>query len=116
MRRLLALVRDGEGHQPADLALQITGGGNTLRTVLLHRSDGKHLLAIWQAVKLYEWDGNTRRGGYLPVEPFPVTITLPQPLPVAVYEPSTQDLPVDRFNALTFTETVGAALLVLEIG
>jgi len=116
VRRLLALVRDGEGRQPADLALQITGGGNTLRTVLLHRSDGKHLLAIWQAVKLYEWDGKTRRGGYLPVESFPVTITLPQPLPVAVYEPSTQDLPVDRFTGLAFTQTVGSALLVLEIG
>ncbi len=116
VRRLLTLVRDVKGHQPVDLALQITGGGDTLRTVLLHRSDGKHMLAIWQAVKLYEWDGYSRRGRYLPVDPLTVTITLPQPLPVAVYEPSTQDLPVDRFTALTFSQTVGGELLVLEIG
>jgi len=116
MRRLLALVRNDKGHQPADLALQITGGGNTLRTVLLHRSDGKHLLAIWQAVDLYDWNRTTRSGRYLPVEQLSVTITLPQPLPIAVYEPSKQDTPVDRFTAQTFPQTVADGLLVLQIG
>lgn len=116
MRRLLALVRDVEAHSPAGLRVQVTGGGETLRTALLHRSDGKHLLVIWRAVDLYEWDRTTLTGRYLPVEPLSVTVTLDEPLPIAAYEPSTQDAPVGRGTARTFPLSVAGGLLVLEIG
>lgn len=87
MRRLLALVRDAGG-PPVGLLLSVTAGGATLRTALLYHSDGKHLLVIWQAVNLYDWDRTKRSGRYLPVAPLSVTVTLDSALPVAVYEPS----------------------------
>ncbi|MGI8651346.1 MAG: hypothetical protein ACR2I7_00955 [Geodermatophilaceae bacterium] len=124
-RRLLALVRDGEArHTPPGLRVAISNPANvptatpadTLRSALLHRSDGKHLLAIWQAVDLYKWDRNELSGSYLPVESLPVTITLERPLPIAVYEPSLRDGPINEFTAETFTQSVGVGLVVIEIG
>jgi len=115
MRRLLDLVRDG-GSAPVGLRLSVTAGGATLRSALLYRSDGKHLLVIWQAVDLYDWDRNKRSGRYLNVTPLSVTVTLDTALPVAVYEPSTRDTPVKSFIAQTFTQTLGAGMQVLQIG
>lgn len=116
MRRLLDLVRDVRGGNPVPLRVQVTATADMLRTALLHRSDGKHLLAIWQAVDLYEWDHETLLGRYLPVPPLSVTITLDEALPVAVYEPSTRDTPVRRVIAATLTQSLGAGVQVLEIG
>ncbi|MDQ3475582.1 MAG: hypothetical protein M3492_04360 [Actinomycetota bacterium] len=124
-RRLLALVRDNEGRRtPAGLRVSITtpadvGGAtqtDTLRSALLHRSDGRHLLAIWQAVDIYKWDRNELSGTYLPVEPLQVAITLERPLPIAVYEPSLRDGPISKFTAETFTQSVGVGLVVVQIG
>ncbi len=116
-RRLLALVRDGDArHTPVGLHVGIIAVGDTLRTALLHRSDGQHLLAIWQAVDLYKWDRNELSGSYLPVEPLSVTITLEKPTPIAVHEPSMRDGPISRFTAETFTQSVGPGLVVLQIG
>jgi len=115
MRRLLGLIRDA-GTTPVGLRVSVSAGGGTLRTVLLHRSDGKHLLVLWQSIDLYEWNRTTRTGQYLRVTPLPVTVNLDAPLPVAVYEPSTRDTAMSSFVAQTFTHTVGAALQVLRIG
>lgn len=115
MRRLLDLVRDG-GSAPVGLRLSVTAGGATLRSALLYRSDGKHLLVMWQAVDLYDWDRNKRSGRYLNVTPLSVTVTLDTALPVAVYEPSTRDTPVKNFTAQTFTQTLSAGMQVLQIG
>lgn len=116
MRRLLGLVRDVGGGAPTSLRVSVTASGSTLRTVLMSRSDGKHLLAIWQAVDLYEWDRRTLSGQYMQVSPLAVTITLDLATPVSVYEPSTRDTPVNSFIAQTFTQSVGAGMQVLQIG
>jgi len=60
---------------------------------------------IWLAVNLYEWAPPTQSGRDLPVEQHSVTITLAQALPIAVYEPSTQDTPV-AFTAQAFTQSL----------
>ncbi len=116
MRRLLGLVRDVGGRAPVSLRVSATASGSTLRTALMSRSDGKHLLAIWQAVDLYEWDRKTLSGRYVRVNPLPVTISLDLATPVSVYEPSTRDTPVSSFTAQTFTQTVGAGMQILQIG
>ncbi|MDQ4040057.1 MAG: hypothetical protein M3313_17345 [Actinomycetota bacterium] len=115
MRRMLGLVSDGS-FTPVGLRVQMTAAGSTLRSALLHRSDRKHLLAIWQAVQLYDWDRTKLSGRYIGVNPLSVTVTLDAALPVAVYEPSRQDTPVKTFTAQTFTQTLGAGMQVLQIG
>lgn len=116
VRRLLHLVRDIEGHTPFGLPLRITGGDESLYTALFHRSDGKWLLCLWRSVDLYRWERASLTGHQLPVKPLPITVTFEQPRPIAVYEPSKQDLPVDSFTAQDFTWSVAAGLLVMQIG
>ena len=119
MRRFLGLVRDVQVRTPASLRVQVTTNGTTstkLRSALLHRSDGKHLLVIWQAVNLYEWDRNTMSGQNLRVDPLTVTIGLERATPVSVYEPSTRDTAVKGFTAQTFNQTLGSGMQVLQIG
>jgi len=82
----------------------------------MQRSDGKHLLFLWQALKLYEWDRLTLSGRYLQIAPLSVSVTLDQSLPISVYEPSIRDTPVKRVIAQTLTQTLGAGMQVLQIG
>ncbi len=116
IRRTLSLLDDQPGHVAQGLDIEIAATTPDLRTALFHRSDGRWLLTIWLAVDLYEWDPPTQSGRNLPVEQHSVTITLAQALPVAVYEPSTQDAPVDTFTAQAFTQSLAGGLQILEIG
>ncbi len=115
-RRLLELVRDSTVRTPVGLRVQVTAKGTTLRSALMHRSDGKHLLAIWQAADVYEWDRRTLTGRYLNVPALTVTITLEKATPVSVFEPATRDTAVNSFTATTFNQTLGTGMQVLRIG
>ncbi|MDQ4037963.1 MAG: hypothetical protein M3313_06365 [Actinomycetota bacterium] len=116
IRRTLALFKDQPGHAAQGLQVEVAAASAELRTALFDRSDGKWLLAIWRAVDLYEWDPAKGSGRNLPVEELSVTITFAEVLPVTVYEPSTQDTPVDSFSSQSFSLTVTRGLVVLQIG
>jgi hypothetical protein len=74
LRSFISTFNDiGPAYTPTDVDVTVTGGGAALRTMLLQKRDGTNLLALWQALPL--WD--TVACKYLVVPAQSVTITLP---------------------------------------
>jgi hypothetical protein len=124
MRRLLDLVGDRSAtsfdaptFKPTGLAYRVSGQEGDYRSLLLHRSTGKHLLIMWRDVKLYSYDVNTKTGKYLPVNPYTVTVTLKNRAAVNLHQPSTRAGPTSQLNTTTtFNVPLAGALTIAEIG
>ncbi len=119
VKHLLALLQDGQERPrtrpPAELQLALQGGGETLRHVLLQKTNGRMELIVWLEESAY--DGAT--GQTRSVTPKPVTIAVRGGATVrrvvrfgADGNTATQAME-DRRAAMTVT--IGDQLTVLEI-
>ena len=84
LKNLMALFADKKGPTPTDLDYTITGHNASTKQHLFQRSDGSHLLVLYQDVLSYN------RTTFQDIEPAPVnvTITLPASASFAVYQPT----------------------------
>jgi hypothetical protein len=83
LANLLATTRSGGRVDPTPLQLAVERGPADLRTLLLRRSDGAYVLAIWRHAPV--WDRDARRP--LGVRPERIEVELPTAESVAKVEP-----------------------------
>jgi hypothetical protein len=84
LRNLLALVGPAGGRPPMrPLRMTVSGDRGQVRRLVLQRSDGTYLVALWRLASV--WDREERRA--LPVAPRPVEIGLPGAESVRVADP-----------------------------
>jgi hypothetical protein len=74
LKSFLSVFNDiGTPYTPSDVDVTVSGGGASLKTMLFQKRDGTNLLAVWQALPL--WDTATYK--YITVAPQRVTVKLP---------------------------------------
>jgi hypothetical protein len=83
LANLLATTRSEEPVERAPLELSVEDGPVDLRTLLLRRSDGAYVLALWRHASV--WDRDARQP--IEVEPAPVELNLPTAKSAAKVEP-----------------------------
>jgi hypothetical protein len=87
MRNLLDIVGDrGQAFRPSGLAMNVDGGGASLRTTLLQKRSGAHYLCLWRDITIY--NPETRRR--LDVRRRRVDISLQHAASISVFQPSTR--------------------------
>jgi hypothetical protein len=113
LANLLATTHSGASVDPTPLQLAVDRGPSDLRTLLLRRSDGAYVLALWRDASF--WDRDARQP--IGVEPEPVEVRLPTARSVAKVEqqaaPTEERLPVTG-GRVALEITCDAVLLVIR--
>jgi hypothetical protein len=117
MQNFVALFSDrGSSFTPTGLPMSISGGGSDLRSILVQKRSGTHLLCLWRDVDVYKWDRVNRTGSALPIDPAPMIVTLQTPADVAVFQPTDSPDAVQTYSSTTSVAVpLTGQLVVLEI-
>jgi hypothetical protein len=111
LKNLLATTKSDEAIEPAPLELGVASEARDLRTLLLRRSDGAYVLALWRNASV--WDRDARQP--LPVGPLPVELALPTAKSVAKVEPhrSAAEEPLRLAGGRVSLDVAGDAVLLV---
>jgi hypothetical protein len=113
MRRLMRHVTDpGPDFAPDSLTMAISGGGPEMRSALLAKRTGTHLLLMWRDVNIYD----PRARSYSGVDVSNITVTLAEPAVVDLFRPSTPGISREALGVVsTFTVPLSAELYVCRM-
>jgi hypothetical protein len=114
LANLLATTRSRPTVDRTPLQLAVDRGPSDLSTLLLRRSDGAYVLALWRDASI--WDRDARRP--IGVEPEPVELRLPTARSVAKVEPqlAPAEAPLRLARGRVALEVAGDAVLLVIRG
>jgi hypothetical protein len=113
MRRLLHHVADpGPDFTPDPLNMAVTGGGADMRSTLLAKRNGTHLLLMWRDVNVYD----PKAHSYSRVSVNTITVTLAEPAVVDLFRPSTPGVSRESLGiASKFTVPLGPEMYICRL-
>lgn len=113
MRRLIRHLADpGPDFIPVPLKMAVTGGGLDMRSTLLAKRNGTHLLLMWRDVNVYDPRARTYRS----VNTNRITVSLAEPAVVDLFRPSTPGVSRQSLGAVsTFTVPLGPEMYVCRL-
>ena len=108
IQNMIDVLRDKEKGRTRDLTYTIAGEGAHNYNLLMQKSDGSHVLALWREEDMWDYVN----GVYVSTPNVPVTVTFDGDKKLSVYNPLVGKTPQVTYGKTLSVDTLDSPLLI----